>query len=78
MLTKGDVLLALGRIKSAFGSAENMTLDIMGPSGRRASEVRLVFWSFDERDAADCLWNESSPRSQRRVRKESQSKRRSR
>ncbi|CAD6568421.1 MAG: hypothetical protein TREMPRED_004535 [Tremellales sp. Tagirdzhanova-0007] len=38
MLTKGDVLLALGRIKSAFGSAENMTLDIMGPSGRRASE----------------------------------------
>ena len=45
MLTKGDVLLALGQIKSAFGSAENMTLDVMGPSGRRASEVRLVLWS---------------------------------
>lgn len=41
MLTKGDVLLALGEIKNAYGSAETMTLDVMGPSGKRKSEVSL-------------------------------------
>ncbi|ORX38357.1 hypothetical protein BD324DRAFT_588688 [Kockovaella imperatae] len=39
MLTKGDVLLALGKIKSAFGSAEKLSTDIMGPSGKRKSEA---------------------------------------
>jgi hypothetical protein len=39
MLTKGDVLLALGQIKNAYGSAEKMYTDPLGPSGRRASEV---------------------------------------
>ncbi|WVQ79724.1 hypothetical protein IAT38_001824 [Cryptococcus sp. DSM 104549] len=38
MLTKGDVLLALGKIKSAYGSAEKLNVDVMGPSGKRASE----------------------------------------
>ncbi|OCF57616.1 pyruvate dehydrogenase X component [Kwoniella mangroviensis CBS 10435] len=39
MLTKGDVLLALGKVKNAYGSAEKLNLDVMGPSGKRASEV---------------------------------------
>lgn len=39
MLTKGDVLVALGKIKNAYGSAEKMYTDPLGPSGRRASEV---------------------------------------
>ena len=39
MLTKGDVLLALGKVKNAWGSAEKLNLDIMGSSGRRLSEV---------------------------------------
>ncbi|OCF32721.1 pyruvate dehydrogenase X component [Kwoniella heveanensis BCC8398] len=39
MLTKGDVLLALGKIKNAYGSAEKLNLDIMGPSGKRLSEA---------------------------------------
>jgi hypothetical protein len=40
MLTKGDVLKAMGQIKSAYGSAEKMYNDPLGPSGKRASEVR--------------------------------------
>lgn len=39
MLTKGDVLLALGKIQNSWGSAEKLNLDIMGPSGKRKSEV---------------------------------------
>lgn len=39
MLTKGDVLKAMGKIKSAYGSAEKMYTDPLGPSGKRASEV---------------------------------------
>jgi len=39
MLTKGDVLLAMGKIKSAWGSAEKLSTDIMGPSGKRKSEA---------------------------------------
>ena len=39
MLTKGDALLALGQIKNAFGSAEKINLDMLGPSGKRKSEV---------------------------------------
>jgi hypothetical protein len=39
MLTKGDVLKAMGQIKSAYGSAEKMYNDPLGPSGKRASEV---------------------------------------
>ena len=42
MLTKGDVLLALGQISNAYGSAQEITLDVMGSSGRRASEVSAV------------------------------------
>lgn len=38
MLTKGDVLLALGKIQNAWGSAEKLNMDIMGPSGKRKSE----------------------------------------
>ncbi|KAK1927287.1 pyruvate dehydrogenase protein x component mitochondrial precursor [Papiliotrema laurentii] len=38
MLTKGDVLLALGKVKNAWGSAEKLNLDVMGPSGKRKSE----------------------------------------
>jgi hypothetical protein len=40
MLTKGDVLLALGKVKNAWGSAEKLNMDVMGPSGKRKSEVR--------------------------------------
>lgn len=39
MLTKGDVLVAMGRIKSVYGSAEKLNLDVMGASGHRKSEV---------------------------------------
>ncbi len=39
MLTKGDVLLALGEIKNAYGSAEKLNVDILGASGKRKSEV---------------------------------------
>ncbi|WRT68576.1 uncharacterized protein IL334_005554 [Kwoniella shivajii] len=42
MLTKGDVLVALGKIKTAFGSAEKLNLDVMGPSGKRASENKAT------------------------------------
>jgi hypothetical protein len=42
MLTKGDVLLAVGKIKNAYGSAEKLNLDIMGPSGKRKSEVSAL------------------------------------
>ncbi|RSH82283.1 hypothetical protein EHS25_005993 [Saitozyma podzolica] len=38
MLTKGDVLVALGKLKNPFGSAEKLNTDILGPSGKRASE----------------------------------------
>lgn len=39
MLTKGDVLVAIGKIKNPYGSAEKLTTDLMGPSGKRASEA---------------------------------------
>jgi len=42
MLTKGDVLLALGKVKSAWGSAEKLNMDSMGASGKRKSEVGLL------------------------------------
>lgn len=42
MLTKGDVLVALGKIKNAWGSAEKLSTDRLGPSGRRASEVSVT------------------------------------
>lgn len=45
MLTKGDVLLAMGQIKNAYGSAEKLSTDIMGPSGKRASEVSYIISS---------------------------------
>ncbi|ORY35696.1 hypothetical protein BCR39DRAFT_511548 [Naematelia encephala] len=38
MLTKGDVLKAMGKIQNVWGSAEKLNLDILGPSGRRQSE----------------------------------------
>ncbi len=49
MLTKGDVLFAMGQIKNAYGSAEKINLDIMGSSGHRASEVSLrinTYWTL--------------------------------
>jgi len=46
MLTKGDVLKAMGKIKSAYGSAEKMYTDPLGPSGKRASEVCPFLSSF--------------------------------
>ncbi|EIW68455.1 hypothetical protein TREMEDRAFT_32321 [Tremella mesenterica DSM 1558] len=39
MITKGDVLVALGKINNPYGSAEKLITDVMGPSGKRASEV---------------------------------------
>ncbi|ODN83617.1 hypothetical protein L202_01719 [Cryptococcus amylolentus CBS 6039] len=42
MLTKGDVLVALGKIKNPYGSAEKLVTDAMGASGRRASENKLT------------------------------------
>jgi len=39
MLTKGDVLAAMGKIQNAYGSAEKLNTDLMGPSGKRMSEV---------------------------------------
>jgi hypothetical protein len=45
MLTKGDVLKAMGQIKSAYGSAEKMYNDPLGPSGKRASEVCSIISS---------------------------------
>lgn len=39
MLTKGDVLVAIGKISKPFASAQELTLDVMGPSGKRKSEV---------------------------------------
>lgn len=39
MLTKGDVLLALGKVKNCYGSAEKLNVDVMGPSGKRLSEA---------------------------------------
>ena len=45
MLTKGDVLLATGQISNPYGSAQKLCLDIMGPSGKRASEVSQTSWA---------------------------------
>ncbi|RXK36965.1 hypothetical protein M231_05799 [Tremella mesenterica] len=39
MITKGDVLVALGKINNPYGSAEKLITDVMGPSGKRASEA---------------------------------------
>lgn len=39
MLTKGDVLFALGKISNPYGSAEKLLTDPILPGGRRASEV---------------------------------------
>ena len=44
MLTKGDVLVAMGKIKNVYGSAEKMFTDPIGPSGKRASEVGLSLY----------------------------------
>lgn len=41
MLTKGDVLVALGKLDNPFGSAEKLA-DPMGASGRRASENKAT------------------------------------
>jgi hypothetical protein len=38
MLTKGDVLVAIGQLKNPYGSAEKLNTDLMGPSGKRVSE----------------------------------------
>jgi hypothetical protein len=46
MLTKGDVLKAMGKIKNAYGSAEKMYTDPLGPSGKRASEVSLFLFTL--------------------------------
>ncbi|KAL7422457.1 pyridoxine biosynthesis protein [Cryptotrichosporon argae] len=42
MLTKGDVLVALGKLKNPWGSAEKLTIDVLGPSGKRASESKAT------------------------------------
>lgn len=42
MLTKGDVLKATGKIQNAWGSAEKLSTDPLGPSGRRASESKAT------------------------------------
>ncbi|KAI9637614.1 putative pyruvate dehydrogenase protein x component mitochondrial precursor [Dioszegia hungarica] len=42
MLTKGDVLTAMGKISNPYGSAEKMSTDAMGPSGKRASESKAT------------------------------------
>jgi hypothetical protein len=47
MLTKGDVLVALGQLKNPWGSAEKLNLDVMGPSGKRKSEVSLYQQSLE-------------------------------
>lgn len=39
MLTKGDVLKALGKVNNVYGSAEKLNLAVMGPSGVRKGEV---------------------------------------
>jgi len=44
MLTKGDVLVAMGKIKNVYGSAEKMYTDPIGPSGKRASEVGYALY----------------------------------
>lgn len=38
ILTRGDVLAALGKIPNPWGSAEKMMTDPVGPNGKRASE----------------------------------------
>jgi hypothetical protein len=44
MLTKGDVLFALGKIKDARGSAGKMAPTVIGlPASKQAGEVRLHF-----------------------------------
>lgn len=42
MLTKGDVLAAMGKISNPYGSAEKMIKDPMGASGKRASEPKTA------------------------------------
>ena len=42
MLLKGDVLKALGKVKNAFGSAEQLNFAVMGASGVRRGEVSAV------------------------------------
>lgn len=42
MLTKGDVLKALGKIQNAYGSAEQLNKAVMGPSGVRKGEVSHI------------------------------------
>lgn len=42
MLTTGDVLFALGKIKNPYGSAEKLFTDPMLPGGRRASEPKIT------------------------------------
>ena len=40
MLTKGDVLAAMGKVSNPYGSAEKLLTDPMGPSGKRKSEPK--------------------------------------
>lgn len=65
MLTKGDVLVALGKIKNSWGSAEKLNLDVMGPSGKRKSEVgragRDAVHSPDAQSAATAPVSDAKP-----------------
>ena len=61
MLTKGDVLKAMGKIKSAYGSAEKMYTDPLGPSGKRASEVCLFISSLFPLESPVSLFASSPP-----------------
>lgn len=54
MLTKGDVLKALGKISSAWGTAEKLSTDKLGASGRRASEVCPIFPLFHPSQLLQC------------------------
>lgn len=53
MLTKGDVLKALGKIQNAYGSAEKLMTDHLGPSGKRASEVGWTLPTALQREYTD-------------------------
>lgn len=53
MLTKGDVLLALGKVKNRYGSAEKFNVDVMGPSGKRLSEREGVAREVKKEEVLD-------------------------
>jgi hypothetical protein len=62
MLTKGDVLVALGKIKSVWGSAEKLNTDPLGASGRRASEVSLLYQYTYHIQAHTCIFSQIQAR----------------